>query len=505
MNPTRPIFSASLLIASLTMALGSSAQDPAAPRTPATQSHPRKGNAQPAAEEPPTETEQPASSEAPTSEPTSEPSAEPQPQPSAEPRPSEPQPSAEPQPSEPEPAPANPPKEAAAAPSAEPRPSQCAPGDVAAAMDGASGAVARVEAPGATGLGFVAYSRDHVVTALSVVDRGRGIRVLFGEERRDARVVAVDRAYGLAVLELDSPAPTAPLAVVSSNGALGDPVLVIGLSHERRDRKHRPGRHRGWRQSRGAGTKVIHPGVITSARGESLRSDALESRTTTWGAALLDCRGRVVGVGTSPYGDEAAGAGRLRLLEERIGDDEVYAGDWSFFHPSVGVVGQLDHGNDPELDARDRWLGFSVGTALIGEDRFYFPLRFTATWLLGPDQAEPFEDRRGHRLAGQLGAGYRIMLSGGRIPIYLVPQIGFAVQYQKLTTSSTRFESDGRCDEPSCPVTASVIEQQERRVRAMPTAGLGLQLSFGEMGYQILFDPRAPEQSVHQLTIGAQW
>lgn len=392
--------------------------------------------------------------------------------------------------------------------------SQCASNDVASALSQARHAIARIEAPGASGLGFVFHSRDYVVTALSVVDRGRGIRVYFdGDERRDATVVAIDTAHDLAILELGAAAPAAPLSLAAAQSDVGDPVLAVGVStnlwpgrkmHRREMKAHRRWHKKhAWRD--GGGDTVIHPGVITSSSGERQRSNALDSRNLSWGAPILDCAGRVAGVATTPFSDEIASVERLRALEGEIADEEVYAGGWAMGHPHVGLLYQIDHQRNDAMDGHDQWLGISLGTALIGDDSWYFPLRFNASWLIGPDFEDPFKDRSGYRVGGHLGAGYRFMVKGGRVPIYLVPTIGGGVWYEKIKLETTLLSVAGPCEAATCAVQTTLLEETDDRWRVRPTAGLGVMVGFGELSYQFQLDTKEPRQSIHAITLGAQW
>jgi hypothetical protein len=390
-------------------------------------------------------------------------------------------------------------------------PSRCQSTHVHDALTSSRGALVRIAAPGARGLGFVFHSRDHVATAWSVVERGRGIVVHFeGGARRDATVVAIDRDADLAILELDSPAPVGPLSLAPAGADVGDPVIALGTptnrwagqkDHHRQMKRHKRHHSHGWRED---GDVVVHPGTVTARDGDRLRSDALDSRNLGWGAPLLDCRGRVVAIGTTPFSDELSSASRLALMVEDI-DDGDYHGDWSMGHGSIGLVGQIDHMRNAVFDEHDHWLGFSLGTALIGDDRWYFPLRFSATWLVGPDYEDASRNRSGHRLGGHLGLGYRAMLKGGTTPIYLVPQLGFGVRYQSLSLTTTSLFIHSECGAPTCPVEMELDESNESGWHALPTAGVGLQIGFGEIGYEFQFDTREHERSTHQLTIGGQW
>lgn len=369
-------------------------------------------------------------------------------------------------------------------------------------------ALVRVEAPGGVGLGFVFHSPEHVVTALSVVDVGRGIRVVDDEGvRRDAVVVAIDRPRDLALLELEAPVGAEPLTLSNRDPAVGSPVLVLAKASDDGDRHHRWRGHRRHRRDHAAGgDTLVRAGIVSSRTGMSLRSDAIDRRHLSWGAPALDCDGRVVAVAISGYTDELVAASAVGQLARTIGDGD-YAGRWSFLHPSLAVVGQVDVEPHPDFafDESDKWLGLSLGTALIGRDRWYFPVRFAATFLIRPDPEAAFTERSGYRLLGSVGAGYRFMIRSGRVPIYLAPTVGLTGMYERTKLTSLELAVDPDCAGSGCPVQALEIEQVARRWRPLPTAGLGVHFGFGEVSYQFLLDPENAERSVHQLTVGAQW
>lgn len=374
-----------------------------------------------------------------------------------------------------------------------------------------AGALVHVEAPGARGLGFVFYSRRHVLTPASVVDTGRGIRVRFDPNGPGvrAKVVSIDEASDLALLELASPAPVSPLRAASRPAKTGDSVMTLTRSLDFAAR-HRVKKNRKYLRARGkhlrrAADTLVQTGTVTFASGGRLRTNALRGGHARWGAPILDCDGHVVGVATSPISDESAGLASVNAVHQDVADDSVYRGRWSVFHPHAGLVGQIDHTASEGFGKRDKWLGFSVGTALIGHDRWYLPARFTATWLVAPDLDEPFAKRRGYRLQGSAGLGYRIMLRGGAAPFYIVPVVGGTVMYDKITTERTEFFVDAACPDGGCRVSPQVLTERVSDLRVMPTFGAGLGVGFGELSYQFILDTEQTERSVHQLTLGVQF
>jgi hypothetical protein len=388
---------------------------------------------------------------------------------------------------------------------------QCTAAEISAALDAHGDALVRVEAPGARGLGVIFHTSGHVLTALSIVDVGRGIKVLFGNTQRNARVVVADRAHDLALLELDEEWPAAPLRLAKDSPAVGEPVLALRLTDDMAQRRSRENRRyfksRGWRAYRHwLGDVVAEPGVVSFTGAGRFRTDALGGDHKSWGAPVLDCQGRIVGLSTSPIADEAVTVKRLRALRDDVDGDEEYDGRWSLINLSAGLVGQITHEESLGYEDKDMWLGFSAGTALIGDDRWFFPARFTATFLVGPGLDEPFASRKGYRVAGSLGLGYRAMLKGGGIPVYFVPVIGGMVQYEKITTERTEFWADHGCSpDVPCQTRPLVLTTEEEQLRWMPTFGAGFQFGPVETAYQFILDTDVTEHSIHQVTLGVQF
>lgn len=387
--------------------------------------------------------------------------------------------------------------------------SQCSAAKVRHASRELGRALAHVEAPGGRGLGFVFYSRRHVLTPASLIDTGRGIRVRFDDHGHaiPATVVALDEVHDLALLELESPAPTKPLRTSATAARTGDPVMALSFSTDFEARDQKQGRkylrarrhHLSFRSD-----TLVQTGTVTFSSADRLRTNAFGGHGH-WGAPIVDCDGNLVGVSTSPIADASVALGPVESLSMEVADETIYRGRWSLFHPHAALVGQVTHTPSAGYGKRDKWLGFSAGTALIGHDRWYLPARFTATFLVGPDLDEPFADRRGFRVQGSTGLGYRIMLTGGSVPFYLAPVIGGTVMYERITTEQTELWVEAPCPNGGCQATPRVLTQELEQLRVMPTFGGGLQIGPAELSYQFILDTELTERSVHQLTLGAQF
>ena len=277
--------------------------------------------------------------------------------------------------------------------------------DIEAAHTRAKAALVEVESPAGFGYGFVFHSPEHVATRFSMVDTGRGIEVvLSGDRRRQAVVVAYDEKNDLAILKLDRPAGVAPLKAAKRASTVGEPVLSIA---EKQIYDEEP-------------EIVIEPGIVTNVEDEHFRSDAGHSHYS-WGGPLLDCSGAVIGMSEGGWSDDATPAVALNALRKEIAQEQIYDGDWSLAHPSVTFPIQIDQGIEPGFNHPDGWMGIGLGTALIGKDRWFFPIRASVMALVGPEIETDNSSRIGGRVQLETGIGYRAMLSGGAIPLYLVP------------------------------------------------------------------------------------
>lgn len=358
-------------------------------------------------------------------------------------------------------------------------------------------AVARVLAPGGAGIGLAVGSGRRVITALSLVKAGRGVQVRFGTDgpRYDASIVAIDEAHGLALLELETGAASRWASVAPRNAELGDPVISVGLAvvaeHFDVDED-----------------LALQPGNVVTRDAVRLRSDAFESPHLERGSPLVDCEGRLLSM-TTGFHDADVGPPTevIRTLLADADQQEPYTGSWSIAHPSLAFMVHIDHSNASGYDSPNRWFGARFGTAVIGHDQWYFPLRFGVLALGGPEPDGELADRDGIRLQAETGFGYRAMLKGGAVPVYLVPQITAVLSWQSIQQEVTALSVDTSQCPPggTCPVQSTYIETEDDLLRVMPAAGLSLGFGFAEVGYQLQLDVEELNRSVHQIGLGAQF
>jgi len=363
------------------------------------------------------------------------------------------------------------------------RPAICSEAEIARAHERTRAAVVRVVATGASGRGIMFHSPRHVLTAFTIIATGRDVTVTFhGSEPQPATVVAVDEERGLALLELEhqAPAGVAPLLASDRKLLVGTPLLLASPRWPDLDQL------------------AIKTGNVTSLVEGDPRTDF-----NSWepGSPLLDCRGRVVAVTTDWWSEDIKPVAAATELIGAIGQQAPYTGQWSILHPSVGLKVMHDHGGDS-------FVGLSLGTALIGKDRFYLPLRLSFSALAEPEDPDATVTRTGARLQLEAGIGYRWQLLGGELPLYLVPTLGGAVQ-TTFTREIHKAEVITRSDcSPQAPCQTETVKTElpwQHSWSAGPTAGLGLALGPAELSYQLQLNVKDPQSSTHQWYLGLQF
>jgi S1-C subfamily serine protease len=181
--------------------------------------------------------------------------------------------------------------------------------DLPEVVDRAAGSVVGIEVAPAdvrpaalnrSGVGFVVDQNGHVVTTAAVVGGAETVRVRLDDGRRlDARVVGVDTAFGVAVIELAARPPAFPLGRADL-ARLGEPVATVTRA--------------------GDGRVAVRAGILSArgGRGAPVLDDHLQVDfdldASFLGAPLLDGAGRVLGLftvraGTPPHPNELRSSG----------------------------------------------------------------------------------------------------------------------------------------------------------------------------------------------------
>jgi hypothetical protein len=321
----------------------------------------------------------------------------------------------------------------------------------------------------------------YVATTFHVVEVGREVDVTLSDGRSvRAEVVATDPAHNIAMLRLLGPAgpPIAP-ADARMEPDLGAPVVVLSAPEPRR----------GFPLG-----VTITRGVLSGSDSEVLRTDAAIDGDSA-GAPLLGCDGALLGMVTGRQGAVAVVAplARLQALQTwtAIAPAQHYRGHWSV-HGQFGGLVQLSPGMP--------WLGYGAGVSLVGYDRVVFQLRAGMLFGLaglGPDVLDGMR----LRITTELTGGYRFLLHGGPMPVYLGLHAGLVLNHD-LTSQDRLVPS---ATEPSCAgVASAVCVQRSDSSRTTLRPALGASLMIGhdlELSYTLQLDPLAPSQSTHGLGV----
>lgn len=374
------------------------------------------------------------------------------------------------------------------------RPPVCADDWVARVQQSAGASVAKIEAAGGLGAGFVYGSPRHVATALHVVETGRAMTVTFGDGRNSgADVIAVDREHDIAILWLHTPITGAvPLELSTVPPQVGAPVAAIGHPFGIIDRVDE--------RLEGLLTWSVTSGVVSARSERWIQTDAAINPGNS-GGPLLDCEGRVVGVVSEKLlsAEGISLAVQVSFLEEllqQVGKQDVYTGSTTFGHPGIGFV---------MIPGDQRWLGVSFGFGLVHADRWAFRLDAAYLWGAGYDEPSPLVDYSGSGMLLEAGAYYRLLVLDDPFPMYLVPGIGGALFDGTITRRDIALTfTDPGCvaaGQP-CATTPTVTEQETEERRIGPFAGLGLSVGGLYLGYAYHPDLDDMAASDHRLLFG---
>lgn len=349
--------------------------------------------------------------------------------------------------------------------------------------------VVRITRPdGALGTGFVFFSRKHVLTALHVVDLGRGVRVEFpGGKNTTAEVVAVDEAHDLAILELAAPSDAPPLTP-RANVAVGVPILAIGNPYGDLPRFSR--------ELEGLLNFSVSQGIVSAKSDAFIQTDAALSPGNS-GGPMLTCDGQVVGVAD-------------RLLEARIGfgvpithavkltqsiGQRKYRGTWTERDGAIGIAWQID---------TSTYFGPYLGGSIVGFDRFAITSRIGILFAGKQDTNEPIVDRSVRRIFGELLLSYRMLLFPYSFPTYF--SLGGGVLGTFDRGSETRLGAT--LDPPGCPAGSNCTAKLAASTTSIRGGGVEpivqavLNLGALEAGYAFALDVIHPKYSTHQILVG---
>jgi Trypsin-like peptidase domain len=372
--------------------------------------------------------------------------------------------------------------------------STCDPGWVARVHQSVGNSVAKIEAAGGLGAGFVYHSPQHIATALHVVDSGRPLTVTFGDGRQTgADVVAVDADHDLAILRLhDKITATTPLEPAPAPPIIGDPVVAIGHPFGIVDRVDN--------RLEGLLTWSVTSGIVSAQSERWIQTDAAINPGNS-GGPLLDCEGRVLGVVSekllSAEGISlAVSVSHLEALRSQIGKQPLYTGSTTFGHPGLGMA--IVRGDD-------KWLGVSFGLGVVHADRWSFRLDAAYLWGTGYDEPSPLVRHSGSALLAELGIYHRLLLFDKPAPLYLVPGLGGSIFDGTVTRTDIGLTfTDPACvaaGEP-CATTATETKTETSRRRYSPFASLGLSLGGLYLSYAYHLDVKDVGSSNHRVLLG---
>lgn len=337
-------------------------------------------------------------------------------------------------------------------------------------------------------VGFAFEEPDLIVAPAAVASKGRGVEVTYEGRTMPATIAAVDEKAGIAILRVpglhvDRPLTASPLEVQLGTATVG-PTFAFGEYGEM--------------------SKQMSDGAVTAVDGARFKAAPHAGLGYHWGAPIVDCGGRVLGM-SDWYGADIAGIAGAKSLMTRVrGGAPAYEGAWTFEHPTFHALLEIDQNTEA-------WGGIDLGFAVVAYDRL--ELGFTGRVLGRGDPEADATDSWSYREWGVRGgadlrAGYRLMLTEGAMPFYLVPHLGagFDVTYRGADRTRQRaLTSD--CDaDGSCPVITETDDlPTDTRARVYPAAGIGARLGFVELDYTFRLDVAEPKLSSHQIGLGIQF
>lgn len=353
-----------------------------------------------------------------------------------------------------------------------------------------------VESNAGEGLGFAFGDASTFIVPARLASPGRGvtIRPLHGVAIT-ARVRAVDDDAEVAVVVLDAPLPgVVPLVASDAPIRRGTPVVALGQPWVWPG--HREGR-RGHRDDHGpAHTVSSTPGVITAVLGSGFRTDALDSRSATWGAPVVDCQGAVVG--SAGWADQATA---VRSVTAVARTPQGAAEDWSpGWEPILPLFLAL------QIDD-DVYLGGKIGVGASLDRRWDFAFVGSAFGLVDPEEELPTvtEKNRGYRLGLEATAAHRFLVGQGMASVQFVPSLGVSFDWTQRFHDTERLQvldTDCLADEPCFVTRVEDRTDLGGRARVAPLFGAGMRFFVFELGWAFRLDVEEIGSSTHEIRLG---
>lgn len=345
-------------------------------------------------------------------------------------------------------------------------PSTC----IGAVHDGARASIVRVESGLAVGAGFVAIDGTHVVTSRSIVAEGHGVRVVDIEgNARSATVIVTAPDDDLALLELASALPAAPLDVASWEALdVGREVVVVSFA------LGEPGRGR---RSRGDFEFSLTSGAL-NAIGE--RSIQIDAHPAVVGSPIIDCHGDVVGVArrsmmmlTDASFTFGTGAGAVSDLLTRVDHPEAHGGRVRLFL-GLGLSSVFE---DLPAEREPDWLmggylqlGMTVNDAFVLAARGHFLQGGTE-----PSGSDVLR-REARRFRIDAYAGWRQLVQFG-------PGMGFHFELGLGASASLLRDQSRRLLNDAMGLR--FVDEISERWRVRPMIVVNVDFSFVQLSYQL--------------------
>lgn len=349
----------------------------------------------------------------------------------------------------------------------------------------ARASVVRVESGTRVGSGFLVVDASHVITSFRLIRDGHGVRVVDPDGNvRNANVINTAGDDDLAMLELASPLPGAPLSIARwEDVQVGEPVLALAQS--------RVG-HRlmGGPRTAGLFDWAIASGVVSAVGDRAIQTDiALDGGSS--GGPILDCSGHVVAAVSIAFAgpDEAIYLGSavpaLADLTSRIEHPEGYGGRVAFFF-ALGISGAFE---DPGwVYGGYLQIGMTALDAFVLSGRFHYLMRSDSP-TGGPRITSETD-----RLRGDAYAGWRQLVTLG-------PGMGFHFELGLGASVTSVHETWRSASIVGGDIRIDSSDHQQWAVR--PMAILNLQFGFFQISYTAEWDP-SRQNVMHLFDVGVR-